>query len=116
MRSYFILGFSLLLSIILFTRCEESEPGCLDKNAENFDVQAIDACDTCCILPQVRLDMDLMFDTLPVSLGVDYAFGADTVSQLYLHLHLSEDICRVSIQSSGQSQHPPSRMYVDEGL
>lgn len=77
MRSYFILGFSLLLSIILFTRCEESEPGCLDKNAENFDVQAIDACDTCCILPQVRLDMDLMFDTLPVSLGVDYAFGAD---------------------------------------
>lgn len=43
------------LLIICFVSCYESQEGCLDINAENFDIEADEACDDCCELPDLTV-------------------------------------------------------------
>lgn len=78
---YFKLSILALLILQLFA-CEESVEGCLDKRAANFDVDAVTACDSCCILPTASLDLSLMFDTLDFFLSKDYPLGIDDTIQL----------------------------------
>ncbi len=73
----FRLGISFFLSSVLFilllhTSCEVREPGCLDTRAENFDFDAVDECDSCCVLPSAFLNISYVFDT------TDFSFG-DTI-------------------------------------
>lgn len=43
-----------ILGIALFS-CDTREPGCLDITAENYDPQAINECDSCCLAPAISL-------------------------------------------------------------
>lgn len=72
--------------------CETSEEGCLDIGAANFNVHAVNACDSCCVLPVARLDVDLLYDTLNFRFGTDYPLSHtdDTVRILSFSLPFSD--------------------------
>ena len=72
--------------------CEENEDGCLDVRSTNFNVNAVTACDSCCILPIARLDVNLNFDTLPFRFGAIYGIngGEDSVQVITFRLPFSD--------------------------
>ncbi|NNF34664.1 MAG: hypothetical protein HKN68_11170 [Saprospiraceae bacterium] len=59
-RAIELLFFTLLLSLI--TSCYESVDGCLDPEATNYDVNADNDCDDCCILPSFNILMSYLVD------------------------------------------------------
>ncbi|NNE25281.1 MAG: hypothetical protein HKN09_00430 [Saprospiraceae bacterium] len=60
---------TLLLSCLamLIWSCEESRTACLDFAAENYDVGAVNACDSCCTYPSFSLNTSIIFDTFDFS-------------------------------------------------
>ena len=72
--------------------CQENERGCLDIRSANFNVSAVTECDSCCVFPQARLDVDLVFDTLPFSFNAQYPIndGVDTVRVTLFRLAFSD--------------------------
>lgn len=44
-------------SMVILFSCENSDPGCLDLNAENFDVFAVSECDSCCVYPAGNINL-----------------------------------------------------------
>lgn len=68
-----------LFILILLSSCYEPATGCLDSNSSNFDVNADKACDDCCTLPNLGLNITYRagedgFDTILYrnNLGVEY--------------------------------------------
>jgi len=50
----------------------------LDKRAANFDVHAVNSCDSCCIFPKALLKTNFSFDTLEsFSFGAEYTINED---------------------------------------
>ena len=78
--------------ILLILACEENEDGCLDLRAANFNVNAVTSCDSCCVFPQARLDIDLIFDTLSFNFGTAYPInqGVDTIRMTAFRLPFSD--------------------------
>ena len=64
---------SIGILILVTWSCETRDPGCLDPMAMNFDFNAIDECDSCCVLPSALLNISYVFDTM------DFNFGDDIV-------------------------------------
>ncbi len=60
---------SLFMTILIMVTwsCETREPGCLEPMAMNFDFEAIEECDSCCILPSALLNIAYVFDTFDFS-------------------------------------------------
>lgn len=86
-QGYIIITILLLLSS---QGCEESVDGCLQRNAANFDVTAVTACEDCCVLPVVSLDVELAYDTLRLAYGTEYPLNdQDTVTVLSFELPLT---------------------------
>lgn len=83
---------SLIAVALSMLACETSEEGCLDIRAANFDVHAVNACDSCCVLPVARLDVDLSYDTLTFRFGTEYQLidTEDTIRILSFSLPFSE--------------------------
>ena len=45
----------LVILFCLFTSCYEPQEGCLNINAENFNIEADEACEDCCELPDLTV-------------------------------------------------------------
>ncbi len=70
----------MILASIIFSSCEESVDGCLDRRAGNFDVTAVTGCDDCCVFPIVSLDVNFVDqDTVSFSFNTKYEIGDDSV-------------------------------------
>ncbi len=77
--------------LLLQTSCEVREPGCLDTRAENFDFDAVDECDSCCVLPPAFLSIAYAFDTTDFSFGDSILLDSgDTLMINSIQLSFSE--------------------------
>ena len=63
----------LLMGMMLITSCYEPVEGCLDTDARNYNVNADDACNDCCTLPEFDLLISYLLN------GESYSFGNDTI-------------------------------------
>jgi hypothetical protein len=75
--------------LLLCTQCQEPIKGCLDARAVNFDVTAAKPCeDNCCQYPNLRIQLDYVYDTLNFKYLTNYKFGSDSIkiigSQFYM--------------------------------
>ena len=61
-RSLWLAG--ILCMLLHVCSCTMREPGCLDPNANNFDLDADRSCDDCCTYPVVSLVLTQKWDTL----------------------------------------------------
>ena len=74
---------TLLLSLVLmlFSACEESRTACLDFFAENYDLGAVEACDSCCAYPSFTFTSNTVFDTFNFSYNRFQALpGGDSIA------------------------------------
>lgn len=95
-----VLFLSLIGIMFLIVACESTEEGCLDIRSANFDVNAVMACDSCCVLPTARLDVDLVFDTFDFNFGTQYQLSnGDTFRLRSLRLPFSDFTFRNAIES-----------------
>jgi len=65
---------SNLLIILIAISCEDSENGCLDIFSDNFNVNAVTTCDSCCTYPIVKTNFRLYYDSTSVKLVTDTLF------------------------------------------
>ncbi len=54
MKKLFLFAFSAVLG---FSACQKKVEGCLDAEAQNFQVDADRSCDSCCVYPKLQLDV-----------------------------------------------------------
>lgn len=82
----------ILASILLIWSCETREPGCLDILAENYDVNAITECDSCCLSPSSSLRIGFFYeeDTVAFTFGTKFPFGTDSIEVDFLQIPFSE--------------------------
>ncbi len=69
-----IIGSISLVFLVLIFACQEPEEGCLDVEADNYDVSADDPCSDCCTYPSISIDVAHRFDTLLFSFDSIYYF------------------------------------------
>lgn len=80
-----------IFSIALLFSCENSDPGCLDLNAENFDVFAVSECDSCCVYPDGNINLAFRYDTMSFSFNTEFAYGdSDTIMVSDFQLPISQ--------------------------
>ena len=61
---------SILSLLTIFMACEESQEGCLDLLAENYNFEAVTECEDCCTYPSATLNFSFInTDSLSYSLG-----------------------------------------------
>lgn len=74
-----ILG-SLALILIALS-CEDSESGCIDVLSDNFNVNAVTMCDSCCTYPSANQSFRIYYDSISIKFVTDTLFinGDDTL-------------------------------------
>jgi len=71
-----VLSYAIFIIVLAsLISCEQAEEGCLNINAENFNVNAVSSCDSCCVLPQVNFKLFFTIDTNGVE--GSFAFNRD---------------------------------------
>lgn len=78
-----------LLSLICFTSCYEPVDGCLDPDAENYNVTADNDCSGCCQLPQVRIVFTYLYNGNSFNLGDTLSVGSELIKLNDFHFYLS---------------------------
>jgi len=64
-----VISLSFFSLIFFCNSCYEPIEGCLDINSENYEVSADRACDSCCVFPDFKLNIDQVFNAEDFSLG-----------------------------------------------
>lgn len=110
-----------LFFLALLWSCENTDPGCLDLNAENYDVFAVSECDSCCVYPAANIN--LAFTYIHEGTTYDFTFatlypyeGTDSIRISDFQLPLSQftfyaDGQNFKIIDTIQGQRP--RVYDD---
>lgn len=76
---------------MVFVSCDSREPGCLNIESENYDVNAVSECDSCCVFPLTTLSVGFEYDTFDFSFIDTFPYqGMDSVRISYLQLPFSE--------------------------
>lgn len=88
MSSYRDLVF--FFSMVLLFSCENSDPGCLDLKASNYDVFAVSECDSCCVYPAGKINLAFIYDTSSFTFNTLYPYdGTDSIMISDFQLPLS---------------------------
>jgi len=90
MRPSLLLSFFILIFCLI--SCEESEEGCLDFFANNYNFDAVTSCDSCCTYPLVNFDFELIFNDEVFNINRDTFFisGEDTIVLKRLEIVFSD--------------------------
>ena len=77
--------------LLTYWACEPTEEGCLDLLSKNFGFEAVNECDSCCIYPDLKVNLGLAFDNLSIALNdtIDLG-GGDSLIVRNVELLLSE--------------------------
>jgi len=75
---------SSLLVIIAFVACQQTEEGCLDLLANNYNFEAVTECDSCCTYPDAILNFRVDYDTV-LSRGLIDTFYDENRDTIFLH-------------------------------
>ena len=84
------LTFIPILSLLCITACESPAEGCLDIEAQNYNVTADKACDSCCTYPDLIITLDHVVDSLNFSLNQRLAINGDSLLFQRLKYYISD--------------------------
>jgi len=63
-KGYYYRILLVIFPLAILFSCENSDPGCLDLLAENYDVFAVSECDSCCVFPDANINLAFEYDTI----------------------------------------------------
>ncbi|CAH0999354.1 hypothetical protein LEM8419_00652 [Neolewinella maritima] len=102
------------LAILLCTGCYEDRVGCLDPDADNYDLQADEGCTDCCVYPDFSIRISPEWNDTALVVGQTYTDGAGHPFQLIrFRYYLGE----LRLESTATELAEPARpVELQEGI